>query len=66
MNKSEDLNINDNWYIKINNSIGLSECKIKELTEKTVLLEFNGILSKSYRYTKSDVQFIEKLNKGIK
>lgn len=55
--------IDSKWYIKINKSLGVSECKIKDITEKTVLLEFlnDSVPRSSIRYALSDIEFIEEI-----
>lgn len=55
--------IDSKWYIKINKSLGVSEVQIKDITEKTVLLEFSNdsIPRSSSRYALSDIEFIEEI-----
>ena len=54
--------VDSKWYIKINKSLGVSEVKIKDITEKTVLLEFlNNCVPRSVRYALSDIEFIEEI-----
>lgn len=55
--------IDSKWYIKINKSLGVSEVKIKDITEKTVLLEFlsDCVPRSSSRYALSDIEFIEEI-----
>lgn len=53
--------IDSKWCVKINNSLRVSEVKIKDITEKTVLLEFLNSSLDSTRFSLSDIEFIEEI-----
>lgn len=59
-----ELVVGDKWYVKIRDSLALSEVKITEVTEKTVLLyPLSHSPFKEVRYRKFDIEFIEKAEK---
>ena len=59
INQIEELLVGDKWYIKIRDSQTLSEVKIIEVTEKTVLLSWENLIKT--RYKKMDIEFVEKV-----
>jgi len=64
-----ELKVGDKWYVKYQPGFcGLSEVEIKEVTEKTVVLQSLDKLlgyergeSRPVRYKKSDIEFVEKV-----
>jgi hypothetical protein len=65
-----DLKVGDKWYIKYQQGFcGLTEVEIKEVTEKTVVLQsldsrlgYERGESRPVRYKKFDIEFVEKVN----
>lgn len=48
------------WFVKFNGAIALSEHRIVQITEQTVLLcALESPLKTNYRYKISDVEFVE-------
>jgi hypothetical protein len=64
------LKVGDKWYIKYQQGFcGLTEVEIKEVTEKTVVLQssdkwlgYERGENKPVRYKKLDIEFVEKVN----
>lgn len=48
------------WYIRIKDNTEISTMIVKDLTEKTVLLEHDRLASIAPRYALNDIEFIEK------
>lgn len=60
-----ELKSGDKWFVKLHEAKCLTEQKIVEVTEKTVLLERiddNSCLHSKLRYKRSDIEFVEKVN----
>ena len=58
------LSSGQHWYIKLPNTISLSEVLIEEVTPKTVLLKPIE-KNQPMRYKKSDIEFVEKVEKSL-
>lgn len=62
--ESSELNVGERWYIKYLSATALVEVEIKEVSQKTVLLEeVNRSFYAPVRYEKSDIKFVEKVEK---
>lgn len=60
------LNVGEQWYVKLPNATALVEVEIIEVTNQSVVLkqikEISYLAPKS-RYKKSDIEFVEKVEK---
>jgi hypothetical protein len=60
-----ELKVGDKWFVKLQGASCLTEQKIIEVTEKTVLLQrMDDSLARHahLRYKKTDIEFVEKVN----
>jgi len=60
-----ELKVGDKWFVKLQGASCLTEQKIIEVTEKTVLLQRMDdslALHTHLRYKKTDIEFVEKVN----
>jgi hypothetical protein len=60
-----ELKVGDKWFVKLQGASWLTEQKIIEVTEKTVLLQqMDDSLARHahLRYKKTDIEFVEKVN----
>lgn len=56
--------IDEVWYLKVRDAVGVSKMRIKDLTEYTVLLrdaDKEYLHTEGTRYTLNDIMFIEKV-----
>jgi hypothetical protein len=60
-----ELKVGDKWFVKLQGASCLTEQKIIEVTEKTVLLQRmdDSLAGHAHlRYKKTDIEFVEKVN----
>ena len=57
------LSVGEYWYVKRKRLSTLSEFKITDVTEHTVLLNECGRSSGSHRYKIDDVEFVERIDR---
>lgn len=62
-----ELKVGEHWYVKFPESKTLKEVEILEVTKHTALVkEHKGnLLTYSCRYKKSDIEFVEKVEKKL-
>ena len=61
-----ELNVGECWYIKFPNATALVEVEIIDVTKQTVVLKQIreiSYLAPESRYKKSDIEFVEKMEK---
>lgn len=62
-----ELQIDDEWYVKLPNSESLERATIVHMTPLTVALRIDNVTnSVCKRYEKTDVKFVEKQSKLIR
>lgn len=55
----KELKVDQCWYVRLPGARALTDVRILELTEYTVLLSYQDFSSPAYRYEFEDVHFIE-------